>query len=230
MPSLNLYFAPGTCSRVPLIALEQTRVTFEVTLVNMMAGVHKSPDYLALNPQGKVPVLRVDGNVLTENLSILFFLARTYPHAELLPLSGEPLEDALVIADLSWCASTIHPILTRLRLPDLFCDGPQGRSRVWELAAEAMALHFSLIERRLTKQAWMLGKWSLIDAYAFWIWDQAKLSGFDTAPYPIFADHARRTLARESVRRALVRETEAEAVLESQGLKPRFPPPPNRGS
>jgi glutathione S-transferase len=226
MLNLTLYFAPRTSSRVALIALEQTGAAFEVSLVKMMAGEHKSPAYLALNPSGKVPLLKVDGQPLTENLAILLFLARTYPQADLLPLGRGPLQDALAIADLSWCASTVHPIVTRLRIPGLFCDSPDGCQRVWQLAAEAMAPNFAIIDRRLASQPWLLGKWSLVDAFAFWIWDQARESGFDTAPYRNFADHAQRTLRQDPVRRALQREAEAEALLDSQGLKPRFPPPP----
>jgi glutathione S-transferase len=229
MPSLTLYFAPGTSSRVALIALEQTGADFEVSLVKMMAGGHKSPDYLALNPKGKVPVLRVDDQPLTENIAIVLFLAQTYSQAQLLPLGRGPLQDALVIADLAWCASTVHPIVTRLRIPDLFCDGSHGRKRVWQLAAAAMAANFAIIDRRLASQPWMLGQWSVLDAFIFWIWDQTRESGFDTSAYPNFADHAQRTLTQVPVVRALKREAEAEALLEREGLKPRFPPPPKQG-
>jgi glutathione S-transferase len=228
MPTLKLYFAPGTCSRVSLIALEQTGIAFETSLVKMMAGEHKSPDYLRLSPQGKVPVLMVDGTPLTETVAILLFLAESFPGAQLLPRGTGPLGAAAVVADLAWCSSTLHPIVTRLRIPDLFCDRPEGRGRVWELAAEAMAMHFTLIDQRLASRRWMLGEWSLVDAFVLWIWDQADASGFDVSRYPNFADQVRRALTQEPVRRALRREMEAEQWLDQQGLMPRFPPPPGR--
>jgi len=53
----TLYAAPGACSRVPLITLSEAGVKFDVALIRFMRGVHKQPDYLALNPKGKVPCL-----------------------------------------------------------------------------------------------------------------------------------------------------------------------------
>jgi glutathione S-transferase len=86
-----LHFAPGSCARVPLIALEEAGAPFETRLVAYMAGDHRKPEFLALNPPGKVPVLEIDGEVLTQNGAILTYLARRHPEAGLLPYTGEPL-------------------------------------------------------------------------------------------------------------------------------------------
>ncbi len=216
---MKLYFAPGTCARVPMVALEEIGQPFETALIKFLKGEHKSPEYLAINPKGKVPTLVTDDGPLTENPAILTYLARTYPEAELLPLGESALEDAKIISDLSWCASGLHPIVTRLRLPQLFCDTEDGQTRVWELASDAMKPNFALLEKRLSDAPWVLGeKWSILDVYVFWVWFRVEGSGFDTAPYPNFADHARRIVQRPSVQRALAREEEAEAWLAEHGL------------
>jgi len=226
MTRLQLYFSPGTSARIPLIALEECAVPFETVLVKFAAGEHKSPEYLRVNPKGKVPTLLVDGRPLTENIAILGFLARSFPGAGLLPLTGDAWSEAQVYADLSWCASTIHPIVTRIVLPMLFCDHPQGMRRAWEQAVAAIRIPFDLIEERLQARPWMLGDYSLVDAFVYWIWDQATIGGFSGSAHPRIGEHAARVAQRPAVQRALARERDAFAWLERNGFDVRLPPPP----
>ncbi len=224
--ALALYFAPGTCARVPIISLFEGSIEFEPRLIRFMAGQHRSPEYLAQNPKGKVPLLLVDGEPLTENVAILTFLARRFPEARLLPFTGEPLTDARILSDLAWCASGLHPLVTRLRFPQFFCDVEEGRKRVWDIAAADMTRNFQLIEARLRGQHWLLGNWSALDAYIYWVWFRVTGAGFDGTAFPGYADHARRMEQRSSVQRYLTLEREAEAQLEREGLA--FRPPPSR--
>lgn len=219
-----LYFAPGTCARVPMIALEEISEPFETKLLAFMKGEHKSPDYLAINPSGKVPALITEHGPLTENVAILTYLARKYPEARLLPLGAGAYDDAKVVSDLAWCSSGIHPIITRTRLPQFFCDHEEGRNRVREIAFEAIKPQFALIEQRLSDSPWMLGDtWSVLDAYIFWIWFRLETNErFDMSPYPKFNDHARRIQERPSVQRALAREAEANKWLDENGLGPNY--------
>jgi glutathione S-transferase len=223
---LKLYFSPGTCARVPLVALEEIGVPFETALLKFAIGEHKSTEYLQINPKGKVPTLLVDGRPLTENVAIVSFLARSYPEAKLLPSGSSAWSEAEALVDLAWCASTVHPIVTRIVLPQLFCDSPSGIERVWALAVEAMRVNFELIDRRLEGRSWILGDWSIIDAYLFWIWEQTAAGGFDGSGFRYYADHAARMVARPSVQRTLLREAEAGAWLERHGFGMKLPPPP----
>lgn len=223
---LKLYFSPGTCSLVPLIALEEIGVPFETALLKFAIGEHKSAEYLQVNPKGKVPTLVVDGQPLTENIAIASFLVHGFPQARLLPIGSSAWSEAESFVDLAWCASTVHPIVTRIVLPQLFCDLPAGIERVWALAVEAMRANFDLIDRRLESRRWFLGDWSIVDAYLFWIWAQAAVGGFDGSGYRHYADHAVRMGSRPSVQRALGREAEAHAWLEKNGFAMKLPPPP----
>lgn len=215
-----LYFAPGTCARVPMIALEEIGEPFETRLLAFMNGEHKAPGYLAINPSGKVPALITEQGPLTENVAILTYLARIYPDSRLLPLGRSAYDDARIVSDLAWCSAGIHPIVTRTRLPQFFCDLPEGRERVREIAFDAIRPQFALIEQRLSGSPWMLGDtWSLLDAYVFWIWFRLDTNDrFDMSPYPKFNDHARRIQERPSVQRALAREAEATNWLNERGL------------
>jgi glutathione S-transferase len=126
-----------------------------------------------------------------------------------------------VVADLAYCASGLHPIVTRLRIPQYFCDLPKAERRVFQMAEAAMRPNFALIDRRLLNQAWWYGEhWSVVDAYINWIWFCATDVGFDGSDYQHLARHDERIRERPSVERALRRNRAAE--LEAQGLAVKF--------
>jgi glutathione S-transferase len=82
---LQLYeFAPTRSIRVRWM-LQELGVDFEAITVNLMAGEHRHPDFLKINPAGKLPVLVDDDLVLTESVAIVLYLAEKYPHKGLLP-------------------------------------------------------------------------------------------------------------------------------------------------
>lgn len=225
MSGYTLYFSPGACSRVSLIALEEIGVPFEARVVKFMAGEHRSPEYLAQNPKGKVPLLRVGDEPLTETVAILSYLDGRHPEARLLPRNTSALARAHVLEQLAWCTSGLHPIITRIRLPQMFCDHAEGRERLRELSMQAMAPNFAIIERRLAAGGWALGDWSMLDAYYYWVWYRTCVgSGFDTTPYPHYAAHARRVEQRPSVQRALARERAAMQQLAAENLAPKMGP------
>ena len=120
MSTFKLYVAPKSCARVATIALEEIGVPFETELVRLASKQQKSPEYLALNPKGKVPVLLVDGKPITENVSILSWLNETYPDAQLLPKTSSSFEHYLQMADISFVSGTFHPFVTRIAMPSKF--------------------------------------------------------------------------------------------------------------
>lgn len=220
---LELHFSPGSCSRVPLIALEEARASFETRLVAFMAGEHKSPAYLQLNPAGKVPTLVAEGRPIAQNVAIQVFLARAFPEADLLPFTGDPAADAALLAELVWFAADLHPLVTRIRLPHFACDA--APARVKEMATAAMTAQLAPMEGRLGGQPWVLGeRWSSLDAYLFWVWGRITGAGFDPSAFPNLVAHAARMAARPAVERAVAREAAAEAELDARGLLVAFPP------
>lgn len=132
MTDITLYVAPGSCARVSAIALEETRVPYKTKLVRFMKGEHKSPDYRAINPKGKIPALVIDGQSLTENVAIISYLNVRYPASRLLPPTTSAYDAATQLADLCFCATTLHPIVTRLRIPTMFAS-PEASRSVWGL-------------------------------------------------------------------------------------------------
>src|SRR5260370_2094498 len=105
---LSLYFAPGTSSMAPHIALHEIGVPFESCPLSFAQGEQRQSSYLALNTEGKVPTLMVDGRPLTEVAAILYYLARTYPAADLMPANDTEAE-AHLISWVSFIPSPLHP-------------------------------------------------------------------------------------------------------------------------
>ncbi len=210
MAEFELHHSPGACSRVSLIALEEAGVAVTLHRVSLRDGDQRTPAFRRLNPKGKVPVLLTGGRVLTETVAILAFLAQRFPEARLLPvgdLAGNPWASAQALSLLSWCSSGLHPLVTRLRLPQRFCDRPDAPARVMELARLEMAEQLAVAEGYLAERPWILGAaWSAADAYLFWIWGRCIEAGFDPVAHPRLADHARRMHQRPAVQRALRRE------------------------
>src|SRR5580692_3812188 len=103
---LTLYYSPGASSVIPHITLEEIRVPYQRKLINLAKGEHKTDAYLKINPHGKVPALCVDGNVLTENVAILTYLAKQFSDARLLPQNL--LEEARCLSTMAWYAATLR--------------------------------------------------------------------------------------------------------------------------
>ena len=226
MSDITLHFAPDTCARVPLIALEEAGHPYRIELVAFMKGQHRSADYLALNPKGKVPTLVVDGKALTENVAILTWLSERFPDARLLPEASDSFARAQVLSDLAFCASGLHPIVTRLRIPQFFCDTADGLDRVFKMAEAAMRPNFAMIDRRLADARWWYGdRWSIVDAYINWVWFRVTGTAFDGSDFPNFARHDRDIRQRPAVERALRVSDELAKQLAAQGLAVNFSGP-----
>lgn len=218
-----LWMAPYTCARVTAIALEEAGVEFDTRMVRFMRGEHKSPEFRTRNPKGKVPALEIDGEVLTENVAILTYLAERFPDARLLPRADTPAARAHILADLCFCSSTLHPLVTRIRMP-MFFAGAANALAVKQAAEAAMDEYFQLVEDRLAEGPWWYGgEWSVIDGYLYWVFWRVEGAGYDVSRFPGFAAHARAMEERPAVKRALAREDAAQAQLEAEGLA--FVPP-----
>ncbi len=223
MTDILLYMAPGTCARVSAIALEEAGLEFKTQLIRFMKGQHKSPAYKKINPKGKVPSLVIDGEVLTENVAIITYLNQRFPEAKLMPEASDLVAQAQQLADLSFCSSTLHPIVTRIRMPQFFASNEAAKN-VWEKGCEAMSEYFKIINERLSEGPWWYGEnWSAIDAFLYWIYWRVEAADFPTNEFTNFQDYKSRMELRPAVQKALAREAEAIKQLDSEGLT--FTPP-----
>ena len=186
---LTFYFAPGSSSMAVHIALHETGAPFEARPLSFASNDMRAPEFLAINPNGKVPTLLIDGRPLTEVAGILFYLARAYPNANLLPV-GDPEAEAQVVSWMSFIASAIHPARTA---------GMERAREVWKIA-----------DKRLGKNDWAVGgRYSIADIHLFRLyWRirdalEPKAGGFDN-----MEAHYARVMARPAVSKTI--EVEAK--------------------
>src|SRR6202795_4860630 len=184
---LTLYYSPGSSSMATHIALNEVGVPFELKLTALHRDEHRAADYLALNPEGKVPTLMVDGRPLTEVGASLWYLWRRYPEAGLLPQHGDIEAEARVISWMSFIASTIHP----------------ARRIGYERWREV----FALAEPRLGPKDWTVDRYSIADIHLFRLYWRF-VTTLDIAPgtYPNLSAHFDRMIARPAVQRTLAAE------------------------
>ena len=220
MPDLKLFVAPNTCARVPTIALEEIGVPFETELVRTAANQQNSPEFLKLNPKGKVPTLLVDGVPLTENVAILTWLNAEFPEAALLPKTGSSFEAVQQTADLSFFSATVHPTVTRVAMPLKFiADKELSFEIVRPVGIAAMNKIMDMIEARLANGPWWYGDtWSAVDGYLCWVWGRIIGVGYPGDKYPNIRHHFELSNQRPAVQRAMAREAENIEILKAEGL------------
>lgn len=221
----KLYFAPQTCARVTLTALEEVGAPFATQLVAFLAGEHRQPDFLAINPSGKVPALQTADGVIVQNGAILAYLAETHPDAGLLPRRATALGRAQLLARLFHCSSDLHPLVARFVLPAFHSSDAAQAPQIREVAQQGLEFQLASLEKLLAGREWIEPEgWSIIDAYVAWIWFRITGAGFSARSFPALAAHHERANARPSAVAALQHEERAQAELAERGLK--FSPPP----
>ena len=174
-------------------------------LVNIFAQAQKKPEYLEINPRGKVPGLLIDDKLLTENAVILLWLHDTSPEARLLPEANNPLDRYRQISDLVWISSTWHPFVRANMMPKRWITGdPEPvRKKGRELFADCL----DQLEARLAEEQWWYGKnWSITDVYFYWFYTTAHAGQFSLDDYPAVLRHLTDIEALPSFQRALERE------------------------
>jgi glutathione S-transferase len=176
---LTLYFAPGTSSMAPHIALHEIGVAFDGRPVSFARNESRQPEFLAINPEGKVPTLIVDGRRLTEVLAILYFLARRHPEAKLWP-EGDPDAEAEVLSWMSFIAATLHP-----------------NSRH---ASELTRQVYALADQRLGRRDWAVGGYTIADIHLFRLyWRNRARMAAAPGQFPNLDRHYERMMARPAV-------------------------------
>jgi len=201
---MKLYMTPGSCSTGIHILLEELELVFEAYPVNLMAGDHTAPEYLAVNPKASIPTLvRNDGSALTEFQAIAYWLARSYPKAKLLP--DYPEGDARAIELMDYVVGTIHGQgFARIFTTDKFTANAADVEAVQAQGLDIVKRAFTVVNDSLPLQSYALGAFSIADAALFYVEFWADKTGVALPEYCL--NHYRLMLTRPAVRRVLMEE------------------------
>jgi glutathione S-transferase len=203
---LTLFYATGTCSLASHIALEDSGAAYEPKRLDFSAGDQRKPEFLAVNPKGRVPALVTDRGIITENPAILLYIAQTNPSANLAPLN-DPFALAQLQAFNGYLSSTVHVAHAHRPRGSRWADDDAALASMKKKVPQNMAECFDIIENSYFKGPWVMGAdYSICDAYLFTIASWLEADGVDPKKFPKVLDHRNRMADRPAVKKVLARE------------------------
>lgn len=202
---LTLHYAPGTCALASHLALEYSGAPYEAKRLDFKSGQQRTPEYLKINPKGRVPALVTDQGVLTETPALLQYIAQRFPQAKL-----APLDDAFLLGKVnefnSYLCATVHVAHAHKGRGYRWVDPADAASQeaMKKKVPQTMAECFTLIEEKYLQGPWVLGeRFSTSDLYLYTLAGWLEGDGVDVKRFPRVADHMKRMDAQPQVQKVL---------------------------
>lgn len=203
---LTLFYAPRTCALASHIALEEAGADYDLRRLDFSRTEQRSPDYLAVNPKGRVPALATPRGTLTETPAILAFIAQSFPATNLAPLD-DPFGFAEMQAFNSYLCATLHVAHAHKLRGSRWVDDEAAIEAMRRKVPESVGACFDLVEREMLRGPWVMGEtYTVADPYLFTVARWIEGDGVDPARLPRVIDHRNRMLERPAVARAVAAE------------------------
>jgi glutathione S-transferase len=203
---LKLFYAPHTCALASHIVLEEAGAEYTTARLDFAGNEQRKPDYLAINPKGRVPALITDRGILTETPAILAFLAQSFPAAGLAPLD-DPFAFARLQEFNSYLCATVHVAHAHRVRGYRWADELEAIQAMKRKVPESVGECFALIERDLLQGPWVMGaSYTICDPYLFTLAQWLEGDGVDLGRLPRVLDHRSRMLERAAVKKAMADE------------------------
>jgi glutathione S-transferase len=192
---LKLYFSPGSCARASHIALEEVGTPYHAEKISLADNQQRSPEFLEINPKGRVPALVTPQGILTESTAILAYIAQRHPEAKLAPT--DPFEFAQAQSFNSYISSTVHVAHAHKFRGSRWADDPVAIEAMKAKVPDSVGAAFALIEDGMLKGPWVLGdQYSICDAYLFTVSSWLEGDGVDLSKLPRVMEHRQRVAER----------------------------------
>jgi glutathione S-transferase len=203
---IKLFYAVNTCSLASHIALEEAGAEYSTVRVSFAADEQRGPEYLAINPKGRVPAMATDKGILTETPAMLAFIAQSFPEAGLAPLD-DPFAFAQVQAFNSYLCSTVHVAHAHRMRGQRWADDRAAIAAMQRKVPQSVAACFELIEHGMLKGPWVMGEaYTICDPYLFTLAGWLEGDGVDLTRLPRVIAHRRRVSKRPAVQKAVAEE------------------------
>jgi glutathione S-transferase len=203
---IRLYYAAHTCALASHIALEEAAAEYSTVRISFADEEQRKPEYLAINPKGRVPAMVTEQGILTETPAMLAFIAQSFPQSRLAPL-GDPFRFAEVQAFNSYLCSTVHVAHAHRMRGHRWVDDPAAIAEMQRKVPETVGACFDLIERKMLRGPWVMGdSYTICDPYLFTLAQWMEKDGVDPQRFPKVRDHRNRMSERATVRKAITEE------------------------
>ena len=160
---LTLYYAPGACSMAAHIVLEETGEKYQPQKVDLAGGEQRTEGYLKINPQGRVPALKLDdGEPLAENTAILPYLGKRFG---LWP--SDAVAEAKALSLIGFFAASVHPAHAHVGRPERYAADPSAFPTLKETGLKSFHGYLKQIDGKLAGREWFGDKYSVVDPYGF---------------------------------------------------------------
>lgn len=202
MSRWTFYTAPGTCALATHIALHEAGAEFDLVKLDIAAGQQQGPDYLRVNPKGRVPALATPQGVLTETPALLAFVAQSFPAAGLAPLD-DPFAFARMQELASYLASTAHVAHAHKRRGARWADDPAAHEAMRAKVPQTMTVCAAYLEAQIVGP-WIAGeRYSVVDGYLYTVGSWLEGDGVDMTRFPKLTAYLECVGQRDAVRRAV---------------------------
>ena len=203
---LKLFYSPNTCALASHIALEEAGAPYETVRLNFRDNDQRKPEYLKVNPKGRVPALVTDKGILTETPAILAFVAQSFPKANLAPVD-DPFAFAQIQAFNSYLCSTVHVAHAHRMRGSRWADEPEALEAMKRKVPHSVGECFALIEKEMLAGPYVMGeRYTISDPYLFTLTQWLEADGVDRKRFPKLDAHFARVGARPAVKKALAVE------------------------
>lgn len=187
--------------------LEELGVAYELIEIDLTKHMQRSPEYLAINPNGKVPTLVHRGHIIYESVAILMYLLDQHPHAGLAPTLYSP-QRGHYYQYLTWMSNTLQEAANRWAHPEQFVAGDTSLTTLADKAAEELSRCWSMLDNDLAnKGPWLLGdSLSGADFHLFMVAYWSRRYSSRAQNWPNLRGHMRAMLQRDSVQQMMSQE------------------------
>lgn len=200
---LEFYFSPGSCALASHIVLEEIGAAYEGKRIDFGQDQQRSPDYLKVNPKGRVPALVTDRGILTETPAILVYLAETHDAGGLI-LKDDPFAFARLQAFNSYLASTVHVAHAHRGRGHRWADEPEAIAAMQRKVPQSVGDCFEYIEAEAFAGPWVMGDaYTVADPYLYTVTRWIEGDGVDIARFPKVQAHFEAMAKRPAVLAAL---------------------------
>jgi len=202
---IKLYYAPGACSMASHICLEELGLPYETQRLNLANGDQRKPEYLALNPRGRVPTAVVDGKVLTENVGIMSYFGGGYGHGKVWP--KDTWHQGMLVSTMAWLSNTVHTTYAHTFRPERYADDTGAQDAVKAKARQMYGDYLKEIDNLLAGRKWAIGNhYTVADGYLLVFYRWGNRQGFPVKSMANYTRLANEVMGRPAVAKVMADE------------------------